>query len=316
MPRKIKDKTYLSYLLVSLNIKELKEICRDFEIKGYSKLKKSELIEFILDSLSEEELKELLKLKELEIISKEIDLAIKKIDGEDRESLESIKVVNLDNHEIELSFRGWNWEVTSFLSMRDDNIHNPERDCDCKIGSNMGFCSHFWIGFIFSLKENYFKLKDWNLTVLPKDFQKRIESIGLTSSIGTEKNGKELGTIKLIDKSSGDFQYLDLVEKSITVYEGEITEIEKKQQIFQEYETIYFLIELKNVKVGPRIKKKSEFREEDVKEIKKFLLRISEKLYDESNIKKGDKLSVNGKLTKDNFLKIYIVKNIRKIQKI
>ena len=34
----------------------------------------------------------------------------------------------------------------------------------------MGFCNHFWVGFIFSLKEKYFTLSDWTLTPIPSDF--------------------------------------------------------------------------------------------------------------------------------------------------
>ncbi|MBD3196534.1 MAG: hypothetical protein GF317_15850, partial [Candidatus Lokiarchaeota archaeon] len=50
MSKQIDNRTYLTYLLPALNVKELKQICRDFKIKGYSRLKKAELIEFILDS--------------------------------------------------------------------------------------------------------------------------------------------------------------------------------------------------------------------------------------------------------------------------
>lgn len=315
MTRKIDDNTYLGYLLQSLNVNDLKQICRDFEIKGFSKLTKAKLIDFILDSLAEEEIKELLKQKELEIISKEIGLAIKKINGEDRESIDAIKVVNPDLHEIELNFKGFNWEITSFLSVTDENIDNPERDCDCRIGSNMGFCNHFWVGFIFSLKQDYFKLKDWTLTVLPKDFEKKMESIVLKPKSAEEKEGEE-EALKLIGEGTEDFQFMDFIDKSITVYEGEITNIVKKVQEFQEYTTIYYIVALKNVKLGPRIQKQSEFREEDVKEVENLNLRISEKLHDENDLKPVDKLSANGKLTKDNFLKMYIVKNIRKIQKL
>ena len=315
MTRKIDDNTYLGYLLQSLNVNDLKQICRDFEIKGFSKLTKAKLIDFILDSLAEEEIKELLKQKELEIISKEIGLAIKKINGEDRESIDAIKVVNPDLHEIEINFKGFNWEITSFLSVTDENIDNPERDCDCRIGSNMGFCNRFWVGFIFSLKQNYFKLKDWTLTVLPKDFEKKMESIVLKPKSAEEKEGEE-EALKLIGEGTEDFQFMDFIDKSITVYEGEITNIVKKVQEFQEYTTIYYIVALKNVKLGPRIQKQSEFREEDVKEVENLNLRISEKLHDENDLKPVDKLSANGKLTKDNFLKMYIVKNIRKIQKL
>ena len=315
MSRKIDDRTYLGYLLQSLNVNELKQICRDFEIKGFSKLKKSELVEFILDSLAEEEMSELLNQKELEIVSKPIDLAFDKINGQDRESISGIKIVNPKEHEVELTFKGFNWEVTSFLSITDENIENPERDCDCRIGSNMGLCNHFWVGFIFSLKQDYFKLKDWNLTVLPKDFEKRVKSIVLTSQSVMEGKDQKSEAIKLVGEDSEDLQFIDLVDKSITVYEGEITVMEKKQQDFQGNITIYYIVSLKNVKIGPRIQKKSEFNEEDIKIVNNLNIRISEKLYDENDLKKGIILSANGKLMKDNLLKMYIVKNIRKIEK-
>jgi hypothetical protein len=316
MKRGIDDKTYLDYLLQSLNVTELKQICKDFKLVGYSKLKKLELIEFILDSLAEEELAELLKQHELEIVSKEIDLAIKKINGEDRETIESIKIVNPDNHEVELTFKGFNWEITSFLSITNKNIDNPERDCDCRIGSNMGFCNHFWVGFIFSLKQEYFTLKDWNLTALPKDFEKRIQSIELRGESPGEEEGEKIEAMRLVNKSSEDFQFMELVNSSITVYEGEITNLEKKEQDFQGNITIYYLTSLKNVKIGPRIQKQSEFKEENIKSVDTLNLRLSEKLHDDNNLKSGDKISANGKLTRDNFLRMYIVKNIRKIEKL
>lgn len=316
MSRKIDDRTYLSYLLQSLNVDDLKQICRDFQIKGYSKFTKVKLIEFILDSLAEEEMSELLKLKELEIVSKTIQLAFDKINGKDRESISGIKIVNPKVHEVELTFKGFNWEVTSFLSITDENIDNPERDCDCRIGSNMGLCNHFWVGFIFSLKQDYFKLKDWNLTVLPKDFEKKIESIILTTQSVKEGKGQKSESIKLVGEDSEDLQFIDLVNKSITVYEGEITVMEKKQQDFQGNITVYYIVSLKKVKIGPRIQKKSDFKEDDIKIIDSLSIRISERLHDANDLKKGVKLSANGKLTKDNFLKMFIVKNIRKIEKL
>jgi len=314
MKRQIDDRTYLNYIMQSLNLDALKQLCRDFELKGYSKLKKVELIDFILDSLSDEELKELLKIKELEIISDGIDLAIKKIKGENRESLVEIKVVNPDENEIELFFKGWNWEVNSFLSITPKNIKDPERDCDCRIGSNMGFCSHFWVGFILSLKEGFFKLKDWNLTILPEDFEDRIKSIKLSTS--GEEGDSQGESIRLVDDSSEDSQLMSFLNSSITVYEGEITEILEKQSEFQGNITTFYIVTLKNVKMGPRVQKKSDFRETDVKKVDNLNLRISEKLKDDTEIKIGDKINGNGKLMKDNFLKMFIVKNVRKIQKI
>ena len=312
MTRKVDDKTYLSFLLQSLNVNDLKQICRDFEIKGFSKLTKVKLIEYILDSLADEEISEVLKQKELEIITGEIDLAIKKINGEDRESISAIKIVNPDNHEIEILFKGFNWETTSFLSITKKTIANPERDCDCRIGSNMGFCNHFWVGFIFSLKENYFKLSDWTLTLLPKDFEKKIKTIKLSKDeIGEGK----ADIVSLVDESSDSFQLKRYIDKSITVYEGEIEEIIERQQDFQGNITVYYAITLKNVKFGPKVQKKSDFREEDIENIENLKLRISEKLMIDNDLKVGDNIGGNGKLTKDNFLG-FIIKNIRKIEKI
>jgi len=306
MTRKMEDKTYLKYLLQSLNVDNLKQICRNYQIKGFSRLKKIELIDFILDSLSEEELSNVLEEKELEIIKESIDLAIKKINGEDRESVSAIKIVNPDTHEIELDFKGFNWEVSSYIAITLENIDDPERDCDCRIGSNMGFCSHFWVGFIVSLKEGYLNLKEWNLTVLPDDFEEKVKSIKI-------KAGE---SISLVDESSEDYHLMENLNKSITVYEGEVEELIEKQQDFQGNITIYYITKLKNVRFGPRVQKKSDFREEDIVNVDKLNLRISERLKKENDLEIGNKISGNGKLTKDNFLKMFIVKNIRKIEKI
>lgn len=314
MNREIDDRTYLNFLLQSLNIDDLKQICRDFEIKGFSKFKKSELIDFILDSLAEEEFKEFLQEKEIVIITDGINLALKKINGEDRESVAEIKIVNPEDHEIELLFKGFNWEVQSYLSITPKNIQNPERDCDCRIGANMGFCSHFWVGFIYSLKHDWFKLKDWSLTILPTNFEEKIKSIKLVDGQVGEKGEKIKEPAVLIDESSSGAKLMSHLDSSITVYECEITEIVERESEFQENVTRFFMVSLKDVKLGPKLKKASDFREEDTENVEDLKVRISEKLQSENRLKKGDKISFNGKLVKDNFWG-NVVKNVRKISR-
>jgi len=313
MSRKIDDRTYLTYLLQYLNVDNLKQICREFTIKGFSKLKKAELIDFILDSLAEEEMAELLKQREDDIVSDGIKVALQKINGEDaRESISAIKIVNPDDHEIEILFKGMRWEITSFLSITDENIGNPERDCDCRIGSNMGFCNHFWVGFIYSLKQKWFKLEDWSLTALPDDFEEKIKSIKITT---TTTSGDRTESTGLVDESSNGFQLMGQINTSITVYEGEITDIVEKQAEFQGNITTFYIVSLKNIKFGPKITRKSDFKEEDIKEAENLKLRISQKLHNESNLENGNKLKFNGKLMKDNAWG-FIVKNVRKVEKI
>ncbi|NVM19673.1 MAG: Rho termination factor N-terminal domain-containing protein [Candidatus Lokiarchaeota archaeon] len=287
MNKEIDDKTYLKYLLQSLNADDLKQLCRDFEIKGFSKFKKSELVEFILDSLAEEELKDLLEQKEGDIISSEINTAIRKINGEDRESITEIKVVNDKNHEIELKFKGFNWDSESYLSITPKNINDPERDCDCRVGSNMGFCNHFWVGFIYSLKKNYFKLSDWKTTTLPKDFEKKVKDIII-------KDGNLI--------NEGASSSLLARHKRITVYEAEITDIEEKEDDFQGNITTFYLITLKDIEFGPQLKKKSDFKKEDIEELEQLKIRLSEKLYSSNKFKLGDKITCNGGVNKDRML--------------
>jgi hypothetical protein len=312
MKRKLDDKTYMKHLLQFLNVDGLKQICRDFDIKGFSKLKKSELIEFILDSLAEEELKELIQQKESGIISEGINLALKKINGEDRETITEIKIVNPKNHEVEIKFKGFNWEIGSYLSITPKNINDPERDCDCRIGSNQGFCGHFWIGFILSLKEGYFRLSDWTLTQLPDNFVELINPVKI-SIPATSGEGASIRT--LVDEGSDNALLVKFLDKSITIYTGKISEMVQKQSEFQGNISIFYLITLEDVRVGQRISKKSDFREEDIEKVNKLKIRVSERLQNENKLKLKDKIKVNGKLDKDSFWGI-MVKNIRKVEKI
>ena len=310
MTRKVDNQTYLNYLLQSLNVEDLKEICREFGIKGYSRLKKAELIDFIIDSLAEEEIADLIKQKELVIIGDAINLAIKKINGEDRETVDKIKIVNEKDHEVEIIFKGFNWENTIFLSINPKNIENPLRDCDCRIGANMGFCSHFWTAFIFSLKQGFFKLSDWTLTNLPEEFEDEIKSIKISTPTIAGEGGKDL---ILADTDSPNYKLLQ--HNRVTVYEGEITDIVEKESDFQGNITIYYLITLKDAKIGPQIKKASDKNEEDIFSVSKVLLRLSENAYTKVKAEVGDKIMCNGGVDQDRILGV-MLKRVTQFKKL
>ncbi|KKN62069.1 hypothetical protein LCGC14_0515640 [marine sediment metagenome] len=315
MKRQVDNDTYLKYLFQSLTVDELKQICRDFGIKGFSKFKRADLISFILDTLAEEEIEETIKEKELGIISKEINLALKKINGEDRESITEIKIVNPENHEIEISFSGFNWKVGSFLSITPNNINDPERDCDCRVGSNMGLCSHFWVGVIQSLKEGYFNLKDWTLTELPENFEEVIKPIRSSTPHAGDQSATVSSKRSLIDESSDSAGLMKYINSSVSIYEGEILNIVEKQSEFQGNISVYYQLTLKNVRLGPRIARKSDYHEDDIITVKELNVRISEKLQNDNHLIEKEKIKVNGKLDKDSFSGI-MVKNIRKVQKL
>ena len=311
MPRKIPDDEYLKLLLPSLNVDELKEICRSFNLKGYSRYGKNDLIEFIMDSTSEEEQAEIIKDKELTIISNGINKALDKIRAINREIVEKIKISKPKEHEIELSFRGMTWKIESYISIKNDNITNPERYCDCRIGSAGGFCPHFWVGFIISHKKGYFKLKDWNLTWLPKDFNKEIENI----SISSISKDKEIEELSIFDEGSGDLKLMKYLNSRITVYDGTLSDFELKEQDFQGNITKYYLATLKNGRIGPQIKKKSDYDEAQTIDFEELKARISENKFSDANLKKGNVVTLNGGLNKDTFLNALILKRVTKIKK-
>ncbi len=312
LDRRIENSKYLKYLLQSLNVNDLKDICKTYDLKGYSKLKKAEMIDFIDNSLAKEEIADFIKNKELEILSVEIDLAIRKIDGKERETIENIIIKNAKNHEVELKFTGFNWETNSYLSIRKDNIDDPERDCDCRTGVNQGLCSHFWVGFIFSLKEGFFNLNEWTLTNLPDDFEKRMKFMEISKTPPEGENKEE--TITLINKGSDSWILMSLIGEAVSVYEGEITEVERKEFDFQGNITISYLVSLKNVKIGPRLKKASEYHEADIKFVDELKVRLSENLYNPNDVQKEKKLKFNGRMDRDDFLRTFVIKNVRKIE--
>jgi len=311
MPREIPDDEYLKLLLPSLNVDELKEICRSFKLKGYSKFGKNDLIDFIMDSTAEEEHAEILKDKELAIISNGINKALDKIRAVNREIVEKIRISKPKDHEIELSFKGMTWKIESYISIKDENISNPERYCDCRIGSAGGFCPHFWVGFITSLKKGYFKLKDWNLTNLPKDFSKKIKNISI-SSISKEKGVEELS---IFDEGSGDLKLMKYLNSRTTVYDGTLSDFALKEQEFQGNITRYYLTTLKNGRIGPQLKKKSDYDESQLIDFEEVKARISENKFEDADLQKGDVVTLSGGLNKDTFLNALILKRVTKIKK-
>ncbi|TXT65537.1 MAG: hypothetical protein BAJALOKI1v1_420015 [Promethearchaeota archaeon] len=311
--RKIDNRTYLNYLLQSLTKKQLSQICRDFLITNYSGKSKPDLIEFILDSLAEEEYARLIYNKELDIISDGIESAIQKIQGKDREHIKKMEIVNPDLHELELEFKGWKWEVTSFLSITENNMNNPDRDCDCRIGSAGGFCSHFWIGFIVSLKEGFLKLEDWTLTKLPEDFEARIKSLKLqTRAVSKKDDDEDKSELIIIDQESEQGKLMKYLDKRITIYQSEIIGIERVESEIKVSDeevitTIYYIIDLKDIEFGPQIKRKKDFDEKKLQKLETLKVRLSDKKYGDVSIQKGDAFGCNGTVTYDDFHKYYIL---------
>jgi hypothetical protein len=177
--RSITDNKYIQYLFQSLTKKELKQLAKDFKIRGYSKMNRIKLIEFLSLNLTDEEIRGFIIENEQAIISKEIALSKSILNGKYKEKLVEIRIINPDTHELDLKFEGFDskWTTKSFLIINSGNIDDPERFCDCIKGEEGGFCPHFWVGFMKAYKLGYFKMRNWKLTYLPHNFKEHINDL-------------------------------------------------------------------------------------------------------------------------------------------
>jgi hypothetical protein len=177
--RSIDTDEYLTILLQSLTIDQLKQICREKEIKGYSNYRKDGLITFIILNLDDYEKHRFLIANELKIINSEIKEAVRIILNKSKEKLTDIQIDEA-RKEIELRFESPHWKTTNFAEFQNGSLSNPPRDCDCRVGSANGFCAHFWIAFFLAIQKNFFFLREWHVTNLPSNLSKIISKLSIT----------------------------------------------------------------------------------------------------------------------------------------
>ena len=169
--------------------------------------------------------------------------------------------------------------------------------------------------FIYSYKQDWFKLDDWTLTSLPKDFEEKVQNIKLAKADLGEKGKATPVAPALIDESSTKAKLLNFINSRITVYEGEISDVQERQSEFQGNITVYYLITLKDVKFGPQLKKASDYKEDDVENVDFLRIRVSDTAYQKAGISVGDKISCNGRVNQDNYWGL-MLKRVSKLQKL
>lgn len=125
--------------------------------------------------MTDEEERDVINDNEKRFVPKAIKKAFNILENKERE-INSIKIVDASINEIEFRFKG---RPLFYISITPDNISNPDRDCNCSIGVTQGFCGHFWVGFIYSLKQGYFDVSDWTLFPLPDDLMDDIRKLKL-----------------------------------------------------------------------------------------------------------------------------------------
>lgn len=130
--------------LLAFNNEELKGICKNYKIKGFSKLKKDEIINLIIKSIPQDYFPEFYKQIEINALKLIISYIPKYFSKENPTKLHSL-TYNKENQNLELLFRGFNWEINTTLQFLNLNKKNEplkfNSNCTCEYASEGGLCS-------------------------------------------------------------------------------------------------------------------------------------------------------------------------------
>lgn len=151
---------FTDMILHGLSADTLKNICRKFSLKGFSKLKKAELAEFIHTSLSQEELSEIMNTNGQESIAGALSLGADIASG--KEIREKLIRVTDNAEEILLNFKGLQWTQEATVKEPKTRDSLPEWTCTCRTAQDGGICPHFYVA-IAALSQ----LRNWSAIDLP-----------------------------------------------------------------------------------------------------------------------------------------------------
>ncbi|MHA1143626.1 MAG: hypothetical protein ACTSRW_02745 [Candidatus Helarchaeota archaeon] len=170
----------LKQLIKDYNDECIREGRKEDKMKGYSKLKKDELVDFISSFLSEDEKEKLYEKLAPEFAKDLIQAAISLMLGEDkREKVIKTKKIEPKGYQIEI--KGFQWDNEASIQVEDEAI---ESECTCRIGENEGICRHQIVLFLIlhekgeiKLDQFPFKVKESWLDKLKKDSQKILSQL-------------------------------------------------------------------------------------------------------------------------------------------
>ncbi|MGV9172476.1 MAG: hypothetical protein ACOC35_07905 [Promethearchaeia archaeon] len=182
--RQIDERTYLGYLLESFTVKKMHGLCKVYQLRGYSKYIRADLINFIQMSPSRVKVREIIYSIESKVIFPGIRKAVTHI--KQMRDMNEIQIQMPVKGQLSIEIHKKRKVMESRIKFTRNTLKDPERTCHCKVGGNQGFCSHFWYGFIFALKMKLFPLQDWTLTSLPKKLKSALSNIKVKQIGDTE----------------------------------------------------------------------------------------------------------------------------------
>ncbi len=157
----MQDSEFIELILHAFSVDDLRDLCREHDLKGFSRMKKAELVPFIKTSLAEEELTKVLSSRGQEVLQSTVDLAVAIATG--KEIREKLREVTDVAGTITLDFKGLQWTQTTTVKDPVKGDVLPPWTCTCRTAKDGGICTHFYIAAV-SLNQ----LHGWPLGSLPK----------------------------------------------------------------------------------------------------------------------------------------------------
>jgi len=143
-------------LLALLTKSKLVELCKSMGIKGYSKLKKSEIIETISSQASDEDLPALFQKIGMEELHEVIENATNFINGK------SVGVEHYSDASV-----GGDTITVDYTMMRDPEVLTGkissmgaplfDYSCTCSVAQEGGLCMHYWTAILFLISKRLFQ---------------------------------------------------------------------------------------------------------------------------------------------------------------
>jgi len=170
--------------LLAFTIQDLKDICKQYRIKGFSNLNKEDIINLILKSIPNNIFHSFLKDIEQKSLNSIISLVPKYFKKENPTKLESLQFDDKNNI-IMLNFKGFKWEIYTniqFLNL-EKNVEplKFKFNCTCEYAKEGGFCSHFWLGMIWGFRKFSINTSRWGKSNLPEIFNELVNKLDFKS---------------------------------------------------------------------------------------------------------------------------------------
>jgi len=133
-------------ILHAFSLDDLKDLCREHSLKGFSRFKKAELVPFLKTSLTEEELGKILSTRGQQVLETTVDLAAAIATG--KEIREKLREVTDSEGVITLDFKGLQWTQTTTIKDPSPEDALPAWTCTCRTAQDGGICAHFYIAAV------------------------------------------------------------------------------------------------------------------------------------------------------------------------